>query len=102
MKPIRALQVILAISLFGVLFSGTLTYRELTGATALMCPSPGAPGTILGYPACVYGLAMYIVLAVLATLGLRGARRVSPSSQPPLPASGGARSNHEDRPAAAT
>ena len=102
MKPVRALQLILAISLFGVLFSGTLTYRELTGATAQMCPSPGAPGTIFGYPACVYGLAMYIILSVLATLGLRGARHASPSAQPPLPASSGARSNHENRHATAT
>lgn len=36
MKPARALQFILAISLVGVAFSGTLTYRELTGATAQM------------------------------------------------------------------
>ena len=102
MKPTRALQFILAVSLVGVAFSGTLTYRELTGATAQMCPSPGAPGTILGYPACVYGLAMYIVLAGLATLGLRGARRAVLAAQPPLPASSGARSHHENRHAAAT
>jgi uncharacterized membrane protein len=67
----RALQVILAISLIGVAFSGTLTYREFFTASALSCPSPGAPGTILGYPACVYGLGMYIVIAIVAALGLR-------------------------------
>lgn len=77
MKPTRALQSILAVSLFGVLFSGTLTYREFFGASALSCPSPGAPGTIFGYPACVYGLAMYVVLAVLAALGLRGTRQAA-------------------------
>ncbi|MFI5244537.1 MAG: hypothetical protein ACHQQR_04875 [Gemmatimonadales bacterium] len=67
----RALQVILAISLIGVAFSGTLTYREFFTGSALSCPSPGAPGTILGYPACVYGLGMYIVIAIVAALGLR-------------------------------
>jgi uncharacterized membrane protein len=67
----RALQVILAISLIGVAFSGTLTYREFFTASALSCPSPGAPGTILGYPACVYGLGMYIVIAIVSALGLR-------------------------------
>jgi uncharacterized membrane protein len=67
----RALQVILAISLIGVAFSGTLTYQEFFTGSALSCPSPGAPGTILGYPACVYGLGMYIVIAIVAALGLR-------------------------------
>lgn len=66
----RILQLIFTISLIGVAFSGTLTYRELTGATALVCPSPGAPGTILGYPACVYGLLMYSILAIVSGLGL--------------------------------
>ena len=59
-----ALQWIFAISLVGVAFSGTLTYREVAG-TAAACPSPGAPGTIFGYPACVYGLLMYMVIAVI-------------------------------------
>src|SRR5665647_1754261 len=52
------LWAILFISLCGMTFSGTLTYREVFG-TAASCPSPGAAGTIFGYPACVYGLAMY-------------------------------------------
>jgi uncharacterized membrane protein len=66
----RALQIVFTISLIGVAFSGTLTYRELTGQTALVCPSPGAPGTILGYPACVYGLVIYAILAIVSGLGL--------------------------------
>jgi hypothetical protein len=48
----RALQVILVFALAGLAFSGTLTYREVF-ASAAKCPSPGAPGTIFGYPACV-------------------------------------------------
>jgi uncharacterized membrane protein len=70
----RALQVVFTLSLMGVAFSGTLTYRELFGGSALSCPSPGAPGTILGYPACVYGLVMYVAIAVISGLGLLGSR----------------------------
>ena len=62
----RALYVILGISLFGVAFSGTLSYREVFGHSAAVCPSPGAPGTVLGYPACVYGFFMYLIVAGVA------------------------------------
>jgi uncharacterized membrane protein YgdD (TMEM256/DUF423 family) len=70
----RALQVILAIGLVGVAFSGTLTYRELCGRGAEGCTPVGAPGTILGYPACVYGLVMYLLLVAVASFGLRAER----------------------------
>ena len=68
----RALTAILVISLIGVAFSGTLTYRELCGATPAGggCSAVGAPGTILGYPACVYGLAIYLLLVAIASFGL--------------------------------
>jgi hypothetical protein len=71
----RALQLVFVISLCGVTFSGTLTYNEVFGRTALACPSPGAPGTIFGYPACVYGLFMYIVIAGISGAGLWSNRR---------------------------
>lgn len=67
----RALQTILTIAVFGLVFSGILTYRELFGGSAAQCPSPGAPGTVFGYPACVYGFFMYLVISVVAVLGLR-------------------------------
>lgn len=67
----RALQAILAVALFGLVFSGVLSYQELFAGAAAACPSPGAPGTVFGYPACVYGFFMYLVVAVLAALGLR-------------------------------
>lgn len=70
----RALQVVLAISVTGVAFSGTLTYRELFAGSAAGCQAVGAPGTILGYPPCVYGLFMYLVLMAVAALGLRAER----------------------------
>lgn len=72
MKAKRALQVILSLAIAGVLFSGYLSYQELFGGTLGSCPAPGAPGTVLGYPACVYGFLMFVVIAVMAALGLRG------------------------------
>ena len=71
----RALYTILGVSLFGLAFSGTLTYRELFAHTAAACPSPGAPGTILGYPACVYGFFMYLIIVGSALAGLVAGRR---------------------------
>lgn len=68
----RALQTILTVAVIGLVFSGVLTYRELfAGGAVASCPSPGAPGTVFGYPACVYGFFMYLVITVLAALGLR-------------------------------
>lgn len=67
----RALQTAFLLSLAGTLFSGTLTYQELFGSSALACPAPGAPGTLLGYPACVYGFGVFLILTVVTGLGLR-------------------------------
>lgn len=67
-----ALQSILTVSVLGVLFSGYLSYLDLFGEPAApACPPLGTPGTILGYPPCVYGLVMYLVVALTAALGLR-------------------------------
>ena len=71
----RALQVILAISLFGSAFSGVLSDQEVFAQTAAVCPSPGAPGTVFGYPACVYGFFMYLIVAGTAVAGLITGRR---------------------------
>ena len=65
----RMLWIVFVFSLAGVAFSATLSYREFTGAVA-SCPAAGAPGTIFGLPACVYGLGMYVLLAVLSGFGL--------------------------------
>jgi hypothetical protein len=37
----RALQAAFLPSFAGTLFSGTLSYRELFGSSALACPAPG-------------------------------------------------------------
>jgi hypothetical protein len=69
----RALQVILGISLFGLMFSGFLTYREFFASQPVAACSPiGAPGTILGYPPCVYGFFMYLAIVGMAAWGLKG------------------------------
>lgn len=75
MRPVRALQLILGLSVFGVLFSGVLSYRELFGETAMSCPAPGAPGTVFGYPACIYGFFMYLGVAAIAAAGLHGVKK---------------------------
>ena len=74
MKQQRALQSIRAGGVFGLVFSGVLTYQELFGSAAATCPSPGAPGTVFGYPACVYGFFMYLLITGVAAAGLRAAR----------------------------
>jgi uncharacterized membrane protein len=78
MSSKRALQVILAVSLFGLAFSGYLSYGELFAPRpeAGTCPTVGPPGTVLGYPACVYGFFMYLAIAIIALAGLwRGRHR---------------------------
>ena len=65
----RTLWMVFALSLAGVAFAGTLTYREFQG-TAASCPAVGTPGTVFGYPACVYGLAFYTVLALISGFAL--------------------------------
>lgn len=74
MEPIRALKIIFGLAIAGVLFSGFLSYQELFGEAATTCPAPGAPGTVLGYPACIYGFFMYAAVLIVAWLGLRKSR----------------------------
>jgi hypothetical protein len=85
----RALQAILAVGVFGLVFSGVLSYRELFGSAAVACPAPGAPGTVFGYPACVSGCCMDLLLVALAGAGLRAgagpARRATQRSPEPPP-----------------
>ena len=75
MQPIRALKIVLGLAAFGATFSGVLAYREVFGHTALACPAPGAPGTVFGYPACVYGFVMFLLITIVAAVGLRAEHR---------------------------
>lgn len=72
----RSLQIILAIAVVGLAFSGFLTSRELfASGPAETCPAVGQPGTILGYPPCVYGFVMYLGIVLVAAGGLLAGRR---------------------------
>lgn len=63
-----AMKLIFAIAVFGMCFSGYLTYGELFAPTAggAACPAPGAAGTVFGYPACVYGFFMYLLIVLIS------------------------------------
>ena len=65
----RSLWTVLAISVAGIAFSGTLSYRELS-ARLTACPAVGGSCAILGIPTCVYGLVMFGFLALIAGLAL--------------------------------
>jgi uncharacterized membrane protein len=67
----RALEVILVIGLGGLAFSGYLSYQEFYGAEP-SCSPVGQPGTMLGYPPCIYGFVMYLAIVAISLLGLRG------------------------------
>jgi uncharacterized membrane protein len=67
MKKQTALWSIFGISIAGMLFSGYLSYAELFQKA---CPVGGC-SFVLGMPACVYGLMMYVALFVIAILGLK-------------------------------
>lgn len=68
----QSLKAVFCIAILGALFSGYLSYQELFAFGGVSsCPSPGAPGTVFGYPACVYGFFMYLILVVVSGLGLR-------------------------------
>lgn len=67
----RSLQIVFAIALMGIAFSGALTLREFTTNTGGGCSALGRPGTIFGLPPCVYGLVMYTIVAIVSGLGLK-------------------------------
>lgn len=65
MNSIKALTCISVISLVGILFSGYLTFTELTAGK---CPVSGCQ-SIFGMPTCFYGLIMYLIVLVISILG---------------------------------
>ena len=71
MKAITSLKAILVTAVVGIIFSGYLTYQELFAEGDQSCGAAEAGGMIFGYPPCVYGLFMYVVVSLLAWLGLR-------------------------------
>jgi hypothetical protein len=71
----RWLLLILLFALFGTIFSGVLSYREVFGPGAETCPAPGAHGTVFGYPACTYGFFVHLTISGIAVAGLIAGRR---------------------------
>jgi len=68
MKKSTALKTILIISIAGMLFSGYLSYTELFRGT---CAIGGGCSNIAGIPTCLYGFAMYLLVFIVAILGLK-------------------------------
>ncbi len=50
-----------------MLFSGYLSYGELFKKSCYM----GGCSLVAGYPACVYGFVMYLIVFIVAILGLK-------------------------------
>lgn len=71
MKKETALKIILAISIAGMLFSGYLSYTEVfagyCGTTEL---GMGSCTNVFQIPACVYGFFMYLIVFIVALMGL--------------------------------
>jgi uncharacterized membrane protein len=68
----KTLKIIMAISLVGILFSGFLSYKELFGNCDLGVINCGMKKSLVfNLPACVYGLAMYVVVFIVSFLGYK-------------------------------
>lgn len=61
--------VLLLVTIFGMAFSGYLTYGVLSANT---CPLNGGCTRVFGYPSCMYGFTMYTVMMILVLLTLTG------------------------------
>jgi uncharacterized membrane protein len=72
MQKQTALKTIMWIAIVGMLFSGYLSYTELfagfCGATQL---GLGQCTNVFKIPACVIGFVMYLVVLIIAILGLK-------------------------------
>ena len=67
MKKELALKIIMWISIVGIVFSGYLSYTELFKGICVL----GECSFVLGLPACVYGLLMYLAIFIISLLSLR-------------------------------
>ncbi len=67
MKKQTSLIIILVISIAGLLFSGYLSYSELFMKS---CPIGGC-SNLLGFPVCVYGFIMYLLVFIISIIGIK-------------------------------
>ena len=63
-----SLKIICGLSIAGMLFSGYLSYTELT---AKVCALDGGCSMLGGIPTCVYGFVMYAAIFIISLLGLK-------------------------------
>jgi uncharacterized membrane protein len=68
MKRKTALKTILVLAIAGMLFSGYLSYTELFRGT---CAAGGGCSNIGGLPTCLYGFMMYLIVFIIAILGVK-------------------------------
>lgn len=68
MEAKKYLKAIFIISLIGVLFSGYLSYIEITTET---CKLESSCSSFLMMPACVYGLVMYFIIMLISLIGIK-------------------------------
>ncbi|MFH0834732.1 MAG: hypothetical protein V1881_00105 [Candidatus Micrarchaeota archaeon] len=71
MKKDGYLKAILLFAVFGMIFSGYLSYGELFPSASSGPTCSALSAKILGLPTCVYGFLMYTIVAVLAYLALK-------------------------------
>ena len=69
MNKKTALKVVSGIALIGVLFSGYLSYTEIFQQTCAL--GGGCTITIFSLPSCVYGFLMYLIVLIIALVGLK-------------------------------
>ncbi len=65
------LKVIMAFSVFGMLFSGYLSWGELFPGAPSGFSCAAASAKILGVPTCVYGFIMYLIIGILSVMALK-------------------------------
>jgi len=68
MRKEVALKIVAWLSVFGMLFSGYLSYSELFRQYCVL----GTCTNVAGVPACVYGFFMYLIVFVISILGMKG------------------------------
>lgn len=68
MNTKTALKTILGISIFGAMFSGYLSYTELTRQ---LCFLGTCNSQVFSIPSCVYGFSMYLIIVIISLLGLK-------------------------------
>jgi len=65
-------KIMVGLTIVGVIFSGYVSAVKLFSGTCAF--NEGCP-YFLGYPACLYGFAMFFVMFVVSVMGLRGSLR---------------------------